>query len=193
MASEQLTDQQQRYVEEYLVDLDRVAAAKRANYSAKSAASAANRLMKNPNILRAITLAKKLRSARIEVTQDRVIQEIAKIAFANMHDYISVDDEGYATVDFSDLNRDKCAAIKEIVVDTLPRGTGEDRHTVLRTRFKLYDKLEALTTLAKHLGLFSMDKPQTTVVVQVERAIPPTWDVVPELEEKADPFAELPA
>jgi phage terminase small subunit len=91
----------------------------------------------------------KARSNRTEVTADRVIVELAKIAFSNMKDYWPRPGE---PVDLSRLDEDCTAAIKEITIDEKV-----DRAGVLHRRIhlKLHDKLGALNSLARHLGLFT--------------------------------------
>lgn len=85
---------------------------------------------------------------------DRVIREIALIGFANMTDFMQVDERGLAYVDLKTLTRDQVAAIKEITVEEFKDGRGKDAPTVLRIRIKLADKLPALLALGKHLGGF---------------------------------------
>ncbi len=85
---------------------------------------------------------------------DRVIREVALIGFANMADFMQVDERGLAYVDLKTLTRDQAAAIKEITVEEFKDGRGKDAPTVLRTRVKLADKLPALLALGKHLGGF---------------------------------------
>ena len=76
-----LRPKQQRFVDEYLTDLNATQAAVRAGYSRKTANRIASENLTKPDIRGAISQAQRLRSERTEVTQDRVIQEIAKIAF----------------------------------------------------------------------------------------------------------------
>jgi hypothetical protein len=82
------------------------------------------------------------------------VDELARVAFANMLDYIKVTADGGVSVDLSQLERDTAAAILEVVVDTYVDGRGENAKEVKRVRFKLADKRAALVDLGKHLGLF---------------------------------------
>ena len=76
-----LTKKQQLFVEEYLKDLNATQAAIRAGYSAKTAYAIAEKLLRKAEIKQAIQEAMKARSDRTEITQDRVLQELARLAF----------------------------------------------------------------------------------------------------------------
>lgn len=91
---------------------------------------------------------------RAVITKQAVLEELGKLAFANMLDYITVGSDGLAHVDLSKLDRDKAAAIQEVVVDQYMEGGGEDAVPVKKIRFKLADKKAALVDIGKHLGMF---------------------------------------
>jgi hypothetical protein len=91
---------------------------------------------------------------RYAVTTDRVVAELARIAFANTMDYWSVDSKGQPHLDLSKISRDQGAAISEITVDEYKDGRKEDSPLVKRVRIKLADKRQALVDLGRHLGLF---------------------------------------
>ena len=79
-----LTDKQKRFVEEYLVDLNATRAAERAGYKDPNIG---RQLITKNNVSSAIQDAIDLRGQRVEITQDRVVGELAKIAFADAADY----------------------------------------------------------------------------------------------------------
>ena len=68
-----LTPKQQRFVEEYLIDLNATQAAIRAGYSVKTAEQQGNRLLGNAKVAAYIALAQANRSERTEITQDYVL------------------------------------------------------------------------------------------------------------------------
>jgi phage terminase small subunit len=113
----------------------------------------------------AIAEAQTAQSERTEIKADRVLQELARIGFSNMLDYIRIGPNGLPYTDFAALTREQAAAIAELVVETragAPASPGsEDAEAVaiLRVRFKLADKLSALEKLGRHLGLFK-DRPE---------------------------------
>ena len=79
-----MTKKQKRFVEEYLIDLNATQAAIRAGYSPATAKEIGCENLTKPNISEAIAKAMAERSRRTGVNQDRVLQELAKIAFAKI-------------------------------------------------------------------------------------------------------------
>ena len=75
-----LTDKQERFVHEYLVDLNATAAAKRAGYAESSARQSGHRNMKNDDIKKAIAERRAARKKRTQVDQDRVIEGLLREA-----------------------------------------------------------------------------------------------------------------
>jgi phage terminase small subunit len=152
------TGKQQRFVEEYLVDLNATQAYRRAGYAAKTddiARAASSRLLANVNVTAAIQQAKEARSKRVEISQDSVLNEIAKLGFANMLDYITVQPDGTAFVDLTKLTREQAAAIQEITTEEYTEGKGDDAREVRKVKLKLADKKGSLELLGKHLALFT--------------------------------------
>jgi phage terminase small subunit len=143
-----LTHKQARFVEEYLIDLNGKQAAVRAGYSAKSAEVQASRLLRNTAVQAALGEAMQARSQRTEVTADRVVAELAKLAFADMRDYWPRPGE---TIDLHRLDEDRTAAVEEISISETVDPAGVLHR---RTRLKLHDKKRALDSLARHLGMF---------------------------------------
>lgn len=142
-----LTDKQQRFVEEYLIDLNATQAAIRAGYKESEYTDTnANKLLENTRIKQEIEKAIAERSRRTGITQDRVLNELAKIAFANAKDIL---DFKTATVK-EDASEEDLACIQAVKVkrQTSAKGTLEERQVTL------YDKKAALELLGKHLGLF---------------------------------------
>ena len=156
-----LTPKQERFVAEYLIDLNATQAAIRAGYSAKTAGAVGHENLRKPEIFKAVQEAMKAREQRTEITQDRVLQELAKLGFANMQDYMRITPEGEPVADLSQLSRDQAAAITEFTVEDFTDGRGEDARDVRRVKFKLADKRAALVDIGKHLGMFK-DKVELT-------------------------------
>ena len=78
----ELTPKQKRFCEEFIVDDNATQAAIRAGYSSRSAYSIGHENLKKPKIKRYINRLKKARNLRTQVTADRVLEELTKIAFA---------------------------------------------------------------------------------------------------------------
>lgn len=149
-----LNERQRRFVDEYLIDLNATKAAIRAGYSAKTARQIGQQNLSKLDIQEAIAEAMKSREKRTEVSQDKVLRELAKIGFANMADYMKAGADGDPYLDFSKLTQDQAAALVEVTVEDFKDGRGEDARDVRRVKFKLADKRAALVDIGKHLGMF---------------------------------------
>lgn len=120
----ELTPKQERFVAEYLIDLNATQAAIRTGYSAKTAASQGARLLKQGGVARAVQAAQQARAVRTEITQDRVLQELARIAFFDIRRLYREDG---SMKDPCELDADTAAALASIEVkEELERGGGED-------------------------------------------------------------------
>ena len=161
-----MTKKQKRFVEEYLIDLNATQAAIRAGYSPDSARDIGCQNLTKPNIKAAIDRAMAERSRRTGINQDRVIQEIAKLAFLNPVDVIDMDE---ATVK-GEAHRDDTACIASVKVKNIPTDDG----AITEREVKTYDKLKALELLGRHLGMFNDKvKVEGTVPVVLYDDIPP--------------------
>ena len=154
MAETKLTNKQQAFVNEYLIDLNATQAAIRAGYSKKTAQVIGSENLCKPVISEAIDAAKAARIVRTQVTSDKVLAELAKLGYSNMEDYITIGDDGLPTVDMSNLSRDQMAAISEVTVETR-KEPGENGDTIEKVRFKLENKGQNLEGLSRHLKLFT--------------------------------------
>lgn len=95
------------------------------------------------------------------VTIQRIVDELAKVGFANMGDYLHATSGGDPFFVYDQLTDEQKAALAEVTVEDFKEGRGEDARDVRRVKFKLYDKLGALEKLGKHLGMFK-DKVELT-------------------------------
>lgn len=146
MPSDGLNPKQRAFVGEYLIDLNATQAAIRAGYSARTARQQGARLLSDAVIAQALTEAQAARSERTEITADRVLKEIAAIAFAHMGQYATWHDDSVSLIDSSEVD---------------PRAVAEVKQTVnqfgTNVGIKLHDKLGALAKLGDHLGLWKKE------------------------------------
>ena len=91
ITTQELTDRQARFCEEYLIDLNATQAAIRTGYSEKTANEQGARLLANVSVQEKIAELKAERSKRTEITQDSVIQELAAVARAEVKGVRAVD------------------------------------------------------------------------------------------------------
>lgn len=161
-----LTPKQIRFVDEWLIDFNGKQAAIRAGYSAKTAEAAAARLLRNVKVQAEISRRQRDLQKRTEVTQDRVVKELARVAFADASDYVCVEtltyENGDGTVspiqvvspkDTDTLSDDQRAAIASI------------KQGANGIEVKLCDKIKALELLGRHIGMFN-DKVEVRATVE---------------------------
>ena len=152
-----MTKKQKLFVEEYLIDLNATQAAIRAGYSPDTAKEIGCENLTKPNIRACIDREMAERSKRTGVNADRVVMELAKVAFVNAVDVI---DPKTATVKEDALSEDT-AAIQSVKVKTF----GDDG---LEREIKMADKLKALELLGKHMGMFK-DKVELSGTLDTEK------------------------
>ena len=139
MSARTLSPKQAAFVAEYLIDLNATQAAIRAGYSEKSAARISVELLNKTQVRKAIEKAQAKRTERTEITADRVVTELAKIAFADPRDLMEWGPNGLVLKD--------CRIIPAAVAEV---SEGKDG-----MKLKKLDKLKALELLGRHLGMFT--------------------------------------
>lgn len=158
----ELTDKQRKFVSEYLVDLNATQAAIRAGYSERTAKSQGQRLLTNVDVSAALAAAQAEREQRTEITQDRVVSELAKIAFGSARDVMEWGPSGVMLKNSDDLTDDQAAGVAEVSESTTKDGGS--------LKLKRHDKVKALELLGRHLGMFT-DK----VKSEISGGIAITW------------------
>lgn len=152
-----LTDKQKKFVEEYLIDLNATQSAIRAGYSPKTANEQGARLLANVSIQEAISKAMAERSRRTGINQDRIVQELARIAFVKITDVVNPDGEINTNASDDDL-----ACIESYKVEDSDSVNGSSS----KREVKLASKIKALELLGKHVGMWN-DKIQVDVSIPV--------------------------
>jgi phage terminase small subunit len=142
----ELSHRQSLFVQEYLQDLNARQAAIRAGYSGAYAKGQAYTLLKNPAVQSALEQAMSRRARRTEVTVDRVVLELARIAFSDMRDHATWGPEGVCLKDSETMSRDAGRAVAEVRERVSAQGRS--------LHIKLHDKKGALELLGRHLGMF---------------------------------------
>jgi len=174
-----INEKRKRFVDEYLVDLNATQAAIRAGYAPKTAAQIGYELVHNGSVSAAIAREKAARSRRTGIIADRVLRELARVAFVDPAKIIN-----FETAEvLPDVTDDDRSVISGIKVKIMISETGN----MTEREVKFCDKLKALDMLAKHLGLYDGvnggkdgddEKTQTGVVLlpPVQPLTPPTDD-----------------
>jgi len=151
-----LSDKQKRFVEEYLIDLNATQAAIRAGYSEKTAEWIGPQLLTKTHVLAAVEKAKAERSKRTEITQDMVVRELSLIGFADMADFVKIDESGMIqALPLDTLAEGKSRIIKKVREKRVIKSTAEGDQVLDATyEFELCDKVKSLENLGRHLGMF---------------------------------------
>ena len=140
------TAKQQRFIEEYLIDLNATQAAIRAGYSVKTANEQGSQLLAKLSIQQAIAEKMAERSKRTGVNQDRVVLELAKIAFVKMTDVVDSNGRIRAGATEDDLSCIESIKYKE---------SDNEYGGSIEREVKIASKLKALELLGKHLGMWN--------------------------------------
>lgn len=161
-----LTEKQKIFVNEYLVDLNATRAYKVAYPNVKKDDTAAvngNRLLRNAKVKEYLDERMKEREKRTEITQDKVLEELAAIAFSNGSKYAKVieetvyDENGEVLLD-SDGNIVKQKVVDLVLTDELSETDKKAIASIKKGRngieISTCDKVRALELLGKHLGMF---------------------------------------
>lgn len=142
-----LNPKQRLFAKEYLKDLNATQAAIRAGYSKKTAAIQAHDLLRKPNIAAQVQKEMDERSKRTEITIDRVLKELARIAFADPRTVMKWGPDGVRLRDSEELTEDEAATVAE-VSQTISDTGGS-------IKLKMNDKNTALQMAGRHLKMFT--------------------------------------
>ena len=167
-----LTDKQEMFCKEYLIDLNATQAAIRVGYSVKTAEAQSSRLLTNVNIQKRITELKESRSNRIEMTSDGVLKEL----------------KNWVEGDYTDLMMLTAKQIKELAPEIRRLITGFKRTTrripgtdeeEIQIEIKFIDKIKAMEMISKHIGFYEKDNSQSNkqpIIISLGEGTKPVED-----------------
>ena len=151
-----LTPKQMRFVDEWLIDFNGKQAAIRAGYSAKTAEVTAAKLLRNVKVQAEIARRQKDLQRRTEVSQERVVKELARVAFADATDYVQVETRTVEKNDGTELSYQTVTLTEtaELSADQRAEIAGI-KQGANGVEVKLHDKIKALELLGRHIGMFN--------------------------------------
>lgn len=155
-----LTEKQKRFCEEYLIDLNATQAAIRAGYSEKTAEQIGYKLVQKSLVLEYLNKLREEQSKRTQITADRVLAELAAIAFSDRTELAKVIDCG--EVEFTPT--DKLTSDVKKTIAGIENGK-------YGTKVTSYDKVKALELLGKHLGLFTSGADNTDTLAKLDEVL----------------------
>lgn len=141
-----LTRKQQRFVDEYLLDLNASQAAIRTGYSEKTAGAIGFELLKKPEISEAIETAMANRSERTKIDADWLLSRLASEAEADVGDLYGDDGQLLPVKEWPKIWRQGLVAgldIEEIEVDGVRMGTVK--------KIRVSDRVRRLELIGKHV------------------------------------------
>ena len=177
-----LTPKQRRFIDEYLIDLNATQAAIRAGYSEKTAYSIGLQNLKKLEIQAEIQKRRNRLQNKLEITQERVLQELAAIAFANGSDYAKVVNTGL-------LPTVEMIPTEELPPEKLPAIAGIKANQY-GVEVKLHDKVKALELLGKYLGTFdggpAQEQTENNLFEAIDSIGEEGFDDLPEIQQAAE-------
>lgn len=148
-----MTHKQERFVQEYLIDLNATQAAIRSGYTPDSAEVTGSRLLRNVKVQEALQQAQKRLGERAQIKVDQVIEEYRRIAFANIGNVVTIDAKGeLAMRPLSEIPPETLAGVEKILFEEITNKRGEVRRTL---HVRMGPKLRALVKLGEHLGFYN--------------------------------------
>jgi len=154
---EGFSNRMEQFCREYLIDFNATQAAIRAGYSIDTAYSIGSENLKKPDIIQRLAELRKEIDERNDDLSQKIIDELKKVGFANIQDFIN---PGNEPKDFTQIDREQASAIAGIKKSVTEFGDDQAGGTKTTVEFKLHDKLTAIEKLGRYVGLFEKDNNQ---------------------------------
>lgn len=141
----------EKFIEEYLVDLNKTQAAIRAGYSEKSAACIGAENYRKPHVRAEIERRMALRGQKTSITQERVVRELAAVGMSDIADYVVIDaveQDGRSIPILTVRSLDELTPLQRAAIASI-------KQTANGIEVKLWDKNKALELLGRHLGMYT--------------------------------------
>lgn len=142
-------------------------------------------MLQLPRVQAAISERAKALCDKFELDQNRVLKEVANIAFSNMAHYLHLTPDGDPYISLANCTYEQLAAISEVTVEDFTEGRGDDSRNVRRIKLKLHKKLEGLEKVIKLLQMYAPERVEHTHHVAVSE-----FDATMTPEQLADEWAK---
>jgi phage terminase small subunit len=152
--AEGLTSKQKLFCDEYLIDLNQTRAYIAAGYSKRGAAQSASLLLRNPKVAQYIAEKSGKRLEMLDVSAEKILTELARIAFADPRKLFNSDG---SPKNVTDLDDDTAATVGGFeAVELFDGSQGNQKHVSgLVKKIKQADKIKALELLGKYRKLWT--------------------------------------
>ena len=149
-----LTPRQQRFVDEYLIDLNATQAAIRAGYSPKTAQSQSSRLLSNVMVRAAIIDGMAERHTKSVMSAVEALERASTIARLDIRQFYRDDRSLKDVSEWTPAMGAQVARIETIVINA----AAGDRHTDTVHKLGFHDVLKGLEFIGRHHGVFAAEK-----------------------------------
>lgn len=167
MTTRDLTAKQLSFCQEYLVDLNATQAAIRSGYSKKTAEVIGHENLRKPKLQEYIQKKRADRANRLEVSADKTILELARMAYLDPRKFFNADGTLKPVIDLDDDTARSLAGMETSFKYSKNSDGDIERETI--KKIKIADKLSALKELGKHQGIFKADNEQRGEADQAAR------------------------
>lgn len=156
-----MTEQVQRFCDKYFESLNGAESARYAGFSDHTARIQASQMLDMDEVQQYLQRLRNILAEKTGISQQKVLQEIAKIAFSDIRNFYEEDGNLKNIVDLDDYEAAALASVKSYE-EKLP---GTSITVGVNREIKMYDKLGGLEKLARHLGLYEKDNTQKTPIL----------------------------
>lgn len=156
------------FIREYFKDFKPIDAAVRAGYSQTYASNNASRILKEPEIAAVVQEELDRLAARMSISTERTLEEYARMAYVDPRKFYDADGN---LKSIADLDEATAAALCGFDVNEKVLGDG----IVTRTKKIKLEKIKALDSISKYLGIFEKHNRQLAINIH-----PPSIDKPPD-------------
>jgi len=150
--AKKLTDKQEQFCQQYLIDLNATQACIRASYSEKTAQEMGSENLSKPIIQKRISELKAKRAEKLEVTQEEILNHLNILRSSNINEYIKFDKGVVSFKDFNKLTEEQLMCVESI------------KNTANGIELKLHGKEWTIEKINRHIGFYEADNSQSKPV-----------------------------
>lgn len=191
-AYQTLTPAEQAYVDRYVEGVDaeavrtgeRMIAVLNARQMDATAVAASHGMLERQHVQHAIVERVDAITRDREIAPARVLNEYEAIGFANMRDYINIQEDGWIAFDFTKVSVTQWKAIKSFEIEH-----GKDGK--VKFKVQLHDKMAALNMFARYMGLIDEDNPHWQAERSRRVGAPPTIPLAATATDAADAYSRI--
>lgn len=154
LTMDSLNPKQRAFIGHYVITKNATEAARLAGYAGKGAVTQGPRLYRNVRIRAEIDRRLGKQAEKLEITADRIRDNLARIANGNVADFLHILPDGSPVVDFGNKSREQMASVASVTVEEFKDGRS-DKREVRRIKFSMADRVKANELLGRHFGLFA--------------------------------------